>query len=242
MDTTTVIVGAGRIGGALAALGPCTLVRRGEPIPDDGRGPIIVCTRNDALDTIVAAVPARRHGDLVFVQNGMILDWLESRKLAGTTQALLYFAVPTVGATPQDGGRTVVTGPWADALSERLARGGLACRSVDRAQYRIALVEKLLWTCVFGVLCERHRATVGSVAVERRGELDDLTAELARVCESALGSSLPRGVSERLVAYSLTIPDYRAAVKELRWRNGWVLGRQRTPLHVAWLRELGHIA
>ena len=217
-------------------------MRRGEPIPDTGPGPIIVCTRNDSLDTIVAETPAHRQADLVFVQNGMILDWPERRRLASATQALLYFAVSRIGATPVDGGRTVVTGKWADAVTTRLARGRLACQSVTRAQYRVAVVEKLLWTCALGVLCERHDATVGAIARDRRDDLDALTEELARVCESALGLCLPRGVADRLAAYSATIPDYRAGVKEHRWRNGWVLGRQRTPLHVAWLRELGHIA
>lgn len=72
------IVGAGRVGLALADMGtgqdvcstaprpalctnhPQVLVRRGEPI-DGPPGPIIVATRNDALQSVVDATPLARH-------------------------------------------------------------------------------------------------------------------------------------------------------------------------------------
>ena len=60
-------------------------MRRGEPIPT-GSGPIVVATRNDALDGIVDAVPVERRSDLVFIQNGMLEPWLEQRGLHDATQ------------------------------------------------------------------------------------------------------------------------------------------------------------
>jgi len=47
-----VIVGVGRVGRALQEMGSGQdlLVKRGESVPLDFEGPILVCTRNDDLD------------------------------------------------------------------------------------------------------------------------------------------------------------------------------------------------
>lgn len=67
----------------------------------EDRGPIIVCTRNDDLDCVIEATPITRHPglpysreclpcfsltDLVFIQNGMLLPFLEERGLQDNTQ------------------------------------------------------------------------------------------------------------------------------------------------------------
>jgi hypothetical protein len=36
------------------------LVKRGEPVPLDFEGPILVCTRNDDLDAVLEATPKPR--------------------------------------------------------------------------------------------------------------------------------------------------------------------------------------
>lgn len=242
---TAVIVGAGRVGTALAAMQPNAsgvLVRRGEQIPDLP-GPIYVCTRNNDLQGVLDATPAHRHADLVFVQNGMLRTWLAERGLEHNTQALLYFAVSSVGAEPVDGGRTVVTGRWAEALQQRLAAADIACEIVTPARFAAEMVEKLLWNCTLGLLCERHACTVGEVVEDHRADLDALTDELAAVCEAALPPlDLPTGLADRLATYSLTIRDYRAAVKEWPWRSGWLIAQERSPLHTAWLQAAGHLA
>lgn len=62
-------------------------MRRGDAFPSVSAGtPILVATRNDALAGIVDATPADRRRDLVFMQNGMLQPWLESRGLAEATQ------------------------------------------------------------------------------------------------------------------------------------------------------------
>lgn len=58
-----VVVGGGRVGQALLSMGPPggdVLVGRGEKVPDDARGPILVCTRNDDLDAVLEATPKSR--------------------------------------------------------------------------------------------------------------------------------------------------------------------------------------
>jgi ketopantoate reductase len=230
------IVGAGRVGTALAQLGAGPVVRRGEPLPE-GTGPIYVCTRNDDLEGVIASTPEDRRADLVFLQNGMFLDLLARHGLQDNTVALVYFAVSKVGDTPVDGGRTVVTGHWAQAFADRLAEGGLACRVVSRTELGRELVEKLLWNCVFGLLCQVHGQTVGEICARHRDQVSDLVRELAPLAEAALELELEDGVVERLCDYSATIADYRGAVKELPWRNGWFLEQARTPLHVRLLEQ-----
>jgi hypothetical protein len=57
-----VIVGGGRVGRALQDLGngQDLLVKRGESVPLDFEGPILVCTRNDDLDAVLEATPPSR--------------------------------------------------------------------------------------------------------------------------------------------------------------------------------------
>ena len=57
MVTPVTIVGAnGRVGDLLASVGEGkdVLVGRSDSIPEDGEGPILVCTRNDVLDSVRA--------------------------------------------------------------------------------------------------------------------------------------------------------------------------------------------
>lgn len=57
-----VIVGGGRVGRALQEMGngQDLLVSRGDRVPLDFEGPILVCTRNDDLDTVLEATPKAR--------------------------------------------------------------------------------------------------------------------------------------------------------------------------------------
>lgn len=57
-----VIVGGGRVGRALQEMGSGEdlLVKRGEAVPVDFEGPILVCTRNDDLDAVLEVTPKSR--------------------------------------------------------------------------------------------------------------------------------------------------------------------------------------
>lgn len=57
-----VIVGGGRVGKALNDMGKGDdlLVKRGEPVPVDFEGPILVCTRNDDLEAVLESTPKPR--------------------------------------------------------------------------------------------------------------------------------------------------------------------------------------
>ena len=146
------IIGSGRIGAFLASAGECTVVGREDRIHTTKEGnPILIATRNDALEGIVAACPENCRKHLVFLQNGYLDNFLESKGLLENTQVLLYLSVPAKGATPVDGvtsvnpdGLTAATGLHAQAFADRLAALGMKCRVVTQDEYRPAMFEKLM--------------------------------------------------------------------------------------------------
>lgn len=63
------------------------------------QGPVWVCTTNDALeDVVLHAVAPQQRQQLVFIQNGMLLPWLETHGLQHNTQVLLYMSGALQGA------------------------------------------------------------------------------------------------------------------------------------------------
>lgn len=224
-----VLIGAGRIGGALHARSGWPLLRRdGDTavLEQPPGAPILICVRNDDLDAVLRRVPTSRRPDLVFIQNGMLEDFLAERGLAGATRGLLFLSVASRGAAIEVGGKSPFTGPHAAHLA-RLFRGlDIAAEAIERPRFTAVMLEKLLWNCVFGLLCQVHDCDVGTVLGEHAGEptseLDALVAELAAVGRAALAVQVSdEELVERLSAYSRSIPRVRAAVREWRWRNGW---------------------
>lgn len=252
-----VIVGAGRVGQALANMGSGVdiIVRKGETIPEESSGPIFVCTRNDVLDTIVAGTPAARRDDLVFIQNGMLEPWLASKGLSQATQVLVYFAVAKAGEAPVDGktdlnpeGLTAATGKWAPAVAQRLLSAGLSCKVLSLTEFRKPMFEKLIWISAFMLVGARHPgATVGDVESTHRDEVVRLINELVRVVEEE-GVRLDEGVEERLCAYARSVAHFPTALKEFGWRNGYfynistkalAAGKEDpAPIHTSWLQEV----
>lgn len=244
------ILGAGRVGGALAARSPVpvTLVTRGSSddlLAGPVGTPLVVAVDNDSLDAALARVPPARRPDLAFVQNGVLEPWLERHGLTDSTRALLYFAVPRRGAAIEPGGTSVLTGPHADVLAAWLQAMDLPATVVPRAAFTAAMLEKLIWNCAFGLLCQRHGCTVGEVLERHDDDLVALVHEFLAVGRAALGVDLdPAPLLARLRAYTRAIPTYRGAVKDWSWRNGWFVAAARrhgipTPVHDRLLREIG---
>jgi hypothetical protein len=259
-DVPSIVLGGGRIGTMLASLGESVLLKRGEAFPaEPASGPIYVCTRNDALAGIVAATPEHRREDLVFMQNGMLGDFLEAEQLADATQVLLYLAVAKLGEAPIDGitdtnpdGLTAAKGKWAATFAARLHAGGLKCRQLAGEEYAKAMLEKHVWICAFMMVGALHGGvTVGEVEADYSEQLACLVAELCAAGEEELGVTLDAGVLARLAAYGRSVSHFPTAVKEFEWRNGWfhqisqaavAAGRpDPTPLHTAGLQTLGVI-
>jgi len=249
-----VIVGAGRVGLALQrrsieASIDCALVRRdggweifAQPV---SVGPIVLAVRNDDLAAVVPRIPAHRRDDLVFVQNGMVRDWLGEHSLQGATRGLLFFAVPSRGAPIEDGPPSVFTGPHAATLAAWFGRMGLPARELDWARFTAVELEKLVWNSAFGLLCQRYKVDVGTVCDHHADELRALVDELRVLGRKTMSVDIPLDVLyDKLVAYSRTIPRYQGAVKEWPWRNGWFeLAAERhgydAPVHRRLLDETG---
>ncbi|KAI9160392.1 hypothetical protein LWI28_007702 [Acer negundo] len=253
-----VIVGGGRVGRALQQMGNGhdLLVKRGEPVPLDFQGPILVCTRNDDLEAVVDATPPSRWNDLVFFQNGMLEPWLVSKGLGDADQVLAYFAVSKLGEPPIDGktemnpeGLTAAFGKWGSAVAARLHAGGLSCKVLDKEAFQKQMLEKLIWISAFMLVGARHPgATVGVVEKEYRSEVSSLIAELASAAAAEKGITFEEAMEDRLCAYSRAVAHFPTAVKEFKWRNGWfysltekAIGEGKSdpcPLHTTWLKEL----
>jgi len=250
MFSEITIVGAGRIGQAFAKMGQVTsvkvsLLRRGEQtlLPT---GPIVVCTRNDDLEGVLQWIPPARYADLILVQNGMLQTWIAQNKLQNITQALLYIAVSNAGDAPVDGEKSVVTGPNAEAFVWLMNALNLQCRSIDNDAFLMEMLEKLLWNCVFGLLCQVHEQTVGTLVVQHREQISALSKELLVVACTELDLEIPASENQeelvqRLCDYSQSISSYQGAVKEWSWRNGWFWERQNEEdsIHGCLLKQAG---
>mmetsp|Transcript_2207 Transcript_2207/g.3640 ORF Transcript_2207/g.3640 Transcript_2207/m.3640 type:complete len:300 (+) Transcript_2207:3-902(+) len=231
-----VIVGGGRVGSALKDMGPGTdvLVGRNQPVQGLDSGPILVCTRNDALPAVVEATPPQRRKDLVFLQNGMLQPWLDSQGLGDNTQVLVFFAVAAKGDKVVDGktdvnpeGLTAACGPYARVVADRLHAGGLSCKVLDRPAFTVAMLEKLVWICAFMLLGAVHKLTVGEVECTKQAELKQLIEELMAGGTAELGipgEMVQSGAVTRLNAYARSVAHFPTAIKEFPWRNGWFYG------------------
>ncbi|KAH7516645.1 uncharacterized protein LOC107429621 isoform X1 [Ziziphus jujuba] len=253
-----VIVGGGRVGRALQDMGNGNdlLVKRGEPVPLDFKGPVLVCTRNDDLEAVLDATPRSRWDDLVFFQNGMLEPWFESKNLGDADQVLAYFAISKLGEPPIDGktdtnpeGLTAAYGKWASAVAERLHAGGLSCKVLNKEEFQKQMLEKLIWISAFMLVGARHPgATVGAVEKEYRSEVSSLITELASAAGAEKRLVFEEAMEERLCAYSRSVAHFPTAVKEFKWRNGWFYSLSQKaiaegkpdpcPLHTEWLKEL----
>mmetsp|Transcript_7189 Transcript_7189/g.15684 ORF Transcript_7189/g.15684 Transcript_7189/m.15684 type:complete len:289 (-) Transcript_7189:185-1051(-) len=260
--TPSIIVGGGRIGSLLKEIGTDedVIVKRGEPIPSEpSSGPIYVCTRNDVLVDVVAATPESRRGDLCFLQNGMLGDFIADQGLPDdTTQCLLYLAVPSLGAPPIDGitelnpeGLTCVTGKWAKELSARLRRGNLKCNLKDGDDFYAAALEKHIFICATNVIGQLNGGvSFGQVYSDKyAAERNTLIDEMIAAGSKRVGVTLQPGTADRLAAYAASVADFPTGVKEFEWRNGWFYDISREaieageddpmPFHTEALKKLG---
>lgn len=248
-----IIVGAGRVGRALARRAekkglPCELVTR-----SNGWGsiaatsvPIFVAVRNDDLDGVLEKIAPEHHPRLVFTQNGMLRPWLESKGLASASRGLLFFAVATREAPLVPGSDSLFMGSMAEEVVSWLEALEVPAKSVAQEAFAEVELEKLLWNCTMGLMCELTDEPVGGVVEHHAEALGRLVEELLEVGMPSFGLNLDAKAREalegRLIAYSRSIPDYRAAVKEWPWRNGFFVEAAGTPgFHHELLSKTGHL-
>ena len=258
----SIIIGGGRVGQALRDMGVegDVVVHRGEAFPSEPKtGPIYVATRNDVLEDVIKNCPADRREDLVFMQNGMLQQFLDAQGLGANTQALIYFAVAALGDKPTDGvtelnpeGLTAATGKWADAVAARFHNGDLSCHVLDAPTYEGSMYEKLIWICAMMLVGAQHEgAKVGDVATTYKDEVVALIEELLSGTTACTGAKFAPGAVDRLIAYAKTVAHFPCGVKEFPWRNGYFYGLSEKaiadgksdpfPTHTALLKNIGAI-
>lgn len=241
------IVGNGRIGGALSEAGNCVVLGRGDSIDAGGEGPILLATRNDALDGIIDKCPENRRKDLVFLQNGYLDDFLEKKGLSQNSQVLLYLSVPAKGVAPTDGvtsfnpeGLTASTGEWSQAFANRLAVIDLKCNVVTAKDYRPAMFEKLMWISTYMLVgAANNCATVGDAGRDHSDTVEKIVKELVAAVSTKEGIEFLDGTLERLKSYTDVVADFPCGVKEFEWRNQyfWNLGDDVVPTHNGLLKD-----
>jgi len=241
------IIGKGRIGSTLAKAGNCLVLGRDDDIDENGEGPILIATRNDALDGIIEKCPDSRKADLVFLQNGYLNSYLERKGLLENSQVLLYLSVTAIGAEAVDGvtafnseGLTAATGVHAEAFARRLSSLGLKCNVVDAGTFQPAMFEKLMWIAIFMLVgAAKGCKSVGQAGSEYSDLVEELINELTAAVSKKEGITFPEGTVSRLNAYTDVVSDFPAAVKEFEWRNKYFfgLGDDIVPIHNGLLRE-----
>jgi len=257
-----VIIGAGRVGQALEKMGGGSdvLLGRGDAFPADApEGPIFVCTRNNDLDAVIENTPEHRREDLVFMQNGMLQPYLDSKGLGDATQVLVYFAVAKLGEEPTDGltdtnpeGLTAANGKWAEAACARFNSVGLSCKVPEPEVFKAMMFEKLIWIAAFMLVGAQHPgATVGDVESKFNSEVCRLITELGQAITQAEGVKFADQLPERLCAYARSVAHFPTAVKEFEWRNGYFYGLTKKardnslpdpcPLHTAGLEAIAAV-
>lgn len=149
-----IIIGSGRIGSHLYESNQRTdfLLRRNDPFPINNfpdSCPIYVCTRNDDLEEVILKTPETRRKDLIFLQNGVLIDLLKKHQLEDNTQALIYYGIAKKDDPAIDGktelnpeGLTCVTGKWAEDFAERMRQANLSCKILSKKEWSQAMVRQ----------------------------------------------------------------------------------------------------
>jgi len=247
------IIGNGRIGNTLSKAGNCIVLGRDDSIDTNGHGPILIATRNDSLDSIIDNCPTNRRKDLVFLQNGYLDSFLESKgfsvKETMPTQVLLFFSVASFGIPPTDGittynpeGLTSSCGIHAENFARRLAALQLKCNVCTsfEKEYKPAMYEKLIWISTYMLVGAANGCqSVGDASKNHKEQIETIINELVKAVSEKENIIFQSGTINRLESYTEVVADFPCGVKEFEWRNKyfWDLGDDLVPTHNNLLKE-----
>lgn len=238
-DGAALIVGGGRLGQALhdkMGFEGDVLLRRGEPIPADFEGAVHVCVPHAELQAVIDGCPPEKHEDLVFWQAPQIEPVLKRCAMTENTQVCAYFSIAAVGAKPRDlaiaselapDGLTSVTGKWASAVMQRLARAELSCKQLNKRDFRRAAIERHIFLCAYNVVgaVQGHMSgkslTYGEVDKYSYKEVEPMVRQLGYTSRTMLSAAPKNGLEERLSAVAVALADTPCGLIDFKYRNGF---------------------
>ncbi|MCY4443548.1 MAG: hypothetical protein OXC44_01960 [Proteobacteria bacterium] len=233
------IVGLGRLGGFFQHITQGKGYSRNCQLSSlDPSRPTLLCVRIDQLHTVLSQLPTQVTDKLIFLQNGIYDDILLKHHITSPTQLLIYFAIASKGHKPQDGKKSVITGPYSHIMENIFHYNDLSLKLLDQLRYRQCAYEKLIWLSAFGLLCDIYNTSVTYIVTNHKPALEKLSKELCSIIYNKQKITLEQGWLDRLCSYSLSLGHYTASLKEYPYRNGWFVKQQHTPYHMALLQKL----
>lgn len=234
------VVGGGRIGCFFHQVSSeSVLYTRADDLSALSQHPTVICTRITDLAQLLPKISPSIYPHLIFLQNGFYDQILQDYGIRHVTKLLLYIAIPHKGDDPNDGGQSVVTGKYSDMLCQLFCENHLQLRAASYEEFTISSMEKLIWLCVFGLLCDIYKISVGDVVYHHLALLRELIKELQGVAAQIYPELYnDPTLCDRVVDYARSLGScYAASLKEYDFRNGWFLQRKQTPLHIKLMQE-----
>ena len=189
-----------------------------------GEFPIYVCCTTPeacaALEPVLKAVPEEKKDDLVFLQKGDMIEPLLKKLYMcreRQTQAVVYLGLNEFGVleddrvslgddkmgVPKHAGESCVTGKWAGAVADRLARNKFHCDEQFYRDWRRNMLELVTFECVYNLVGVLHkRIPISEVNKYFHEETDDMMVEIQKALRGHLAVTLLSGWEERMAAYA----------------------------------------
>lgn len=201
MSEPVVIVGLGQMGGVFAhgflragrAVHPVTRAMTMDEVAGELSAPalVLIAVAEDALEGVLASVPAAWRDRLALLQNELLpRDW-ERHGIDEPTIAIVWFekkqTTPIHVVVP-----TVVAGPRAGVVLDALAALEIPARSVDRGSLLFELARKNLYILTSNIAGLEVGGTVSELWSQHRTLASDVAGEVLALQSWRAGEALPR--------------------------------------------------
>jgi len=222
------VVGMGEVGRRLAAalggagveVAPVTRERGWPEALTDSTGLLVVCVREEALESVLGRLAGVGAERVALVQNGWIRPLLG--RFGAATRALVWFT--SKGEFFRVLRPSVLGGPAAPALCAALGRGGIVATAVTEKAFACAEAEKMGFNCVVGLPLAVHGVSLAEYLADRGEEARALFEESVAAPARALGVPVSQEWWPAFLDAARPLGWLRAAsAKALEFRNGAVL-------------------
>jgi hypothetical protein len=203
--------------------------------------PRIVCTREEALPSVLERLGDVPSSSLVLVQNGWLRDLLDGR--GDITRGLIWFTSKGDFFRPLR--PSPFCGPLAGPLTLKLAKGGLPTEAVSASSFAGLDADKMGFNCVVGLPLAVHGVTLEQYLQDHTAEAEAVFSEAVTACAAAADAPVdPEWWPAFLDSAEPLGWVAVGSAKALAYRNGAVLalGRRHevpTPVNERLLEAVG---